>query len=85
MMGVCTRNISSEEYTNKITLLHQIGISYYFMRKMHGQTTLIFHVLSLAPNIERTFDLNVPPSPIYTCQKALVSYLHVAYDPLRPK
>jgi len=22
---------------NKITLLHQVGISYYFMRKMHGQ------------------------------------------------
>jgi len=25
---------------NKITLLHQVGISNYFMRKMHGQTTL---------------------------------------------
>jgi hypothetical protein len=41
MMGVCTRNISSSEYINRITLLHQVGISnYYFMRKMHGQTTL---------------------------------------------
>ena len=27
-------------YINKITLLHQVGISNYFMRKMHGQTTL---------------------------------------------
>ena len=25
---------------NKITLLHQVGFSNYFMRKMHGQTTL---------------------------------------------
>jgi len=25
---------------NKITLLHQVGISNYFMSKMHGQTTL---------------------------------------------
>jgi len=29
-----TRNI------NKLTLLHQVGISNYFMRKMHGKTTL---------------------------------------------
>ena len=42
MMGVCTRNMSSWEYINKITLLHQVDISNYFMRKMHGQTTLIF-------------------------------------------
>ena len=28
------------ERINKITLLHQVGISSYFMRKMHGQTTL---------------------------------------------
>ena len=38
MMGVCTRNMSS--YINKITLLHQVGISNYLMRQMHGQTTL---------------------------------------------
>ena len=42
MMGVCTRNMSSYEYINQITLLHQVGISDYFMRKMHGQTTLKF-------------------------------------------
>jgi len=49
MMGVCTRNMSSYEYTNKITLLHQVGFSHYFMRKMHGQTTLkkYFDVCSL--------------------------------------
>jgi len=40
IMGVCTRNMSSKEYINKITLLHQVGNSNYFMRKMHGQTTL---------------------------------------------
>ena len=27
------------EYINKITLLKQVGISNYFMRKMHVQTT----------------------------------------------
>jgi len=32
--------MSSEEYINKITLLHQVGISNYLMRKTHGQTTL---------------------------------------------
>jgi len=31
MMGVCTRNMSSYEYINKITLLHQVGISSYFI------------------------------------------------------
>ena len=31
MMGVCTRNMSSWEYTNKITFLHQVGISLYFI------------------------------------------------------
>jgi len=40
MMGVCTLNMSSYKYINKITLLHQVGISHYFMRKMHGLTTL---------------------------------------------
>ena len=39
-MGVCIRNMSSQEYINKITLLHQVGSSDYFMRKMHGQTIL---------------------------------------------
>jgi len=34
MMGVCTRNIY------KITFFRQVGISSYFMRKMHSQTTL---------------------------------------------
>jgi len=31
MMGVCSRNMSSYEYINKITLLHQVGISLYFI------------------------------------------------------
>jgi len=31
MMGVCARNMSSYEYINKITLLHQVGITHYFM------------------------------------------------------
>jgi len=39
-MGVCPRNMSSYEYIDKITLLHQVDIPRYFMRKMHGQTTL---------------------------------------------
>jgi len=30
MMGVYTRNMSSKEYINKITYLHQVGISLYF-------------------------------------------------------
>ena len=30
VMRVCTRNMSSQEYFNKITLLHQVGISNYF-------------------------------------------------------
>ena len=40
MMGVCTQNMLSYEYINKFTLLHQVGISNYFTRKMYGQTTL---------------------------------------------
>ena len=30
----------ARQHINKFTLLHQVGISNYFMRKMHGQTTL---------------------------------------------
>jgi len=30
----------------QITLLHQVGISLYFMMKMHGQTTLKYWILS---------------------------------------
>jgi len=58
MMDVCTQNVSSLEYMNKITLLHQVGISHYFMMKMHGQTTLnykqcliITHQVSRMPKI----------------------------------
>jgi len=40
MMGVCNWNMSSQEYINRITLLHQAGIPHYFMRKMHGLTIL---------------------------------------------
>jgi len=32
------------------TLLHQVGISHYFMMKMHGQTTLKFLNCILAKN-----------------------------------
>ena len=46
IMSICARNMSSEEYINKITLLHQVDISLYFMRKMHGQTTLKLSVRS---------------------------------------
>ena len=40
--GCMRSNMYSYEYFNKITLLHQVVISHYFMRKMHGQTTLMF-------------------------------------------
>jgi hypothetical protein len=62
MMGVCTRNMSSYEHINKTTLLHQVGISNYFMRKMHGQTTLKKPCLwwfSL-PFPQKTYSLLVP-------------------------
>ena len=54
MMGVCNRNMSILEHINKITQLHQVGISIYFIRKMYGQTTLkiIFIVkLWLVPHL----------------------------------
>ena len=50
MMGVCARNMSSCEYVNKITLLHQVGIPDYFMRKMHRQTTIKLKTLCLSDN-----------------------------------
>jgi len=55
-MGVCTRNMSSYEYINKIILLHQVGITHYFRRKMHGQTTLKSKTLSQKTN-PSTFNL----------------------------
>jgi len=47
MMGVYTRSMLSLEYINKITYVHQVGISLYFKRKIHGQTT--FNLLT--PNV----------------------------------
>jgi hypothetical protein len=47
-MGARTQNMAGQEHINKITLPHQVGISSYFMRKMHGHTT-------------RNFLLSVPP------------------------
>jgi len=45
MMGVCTRNMSSYEYTNKITLLHLVGISSYFMKISHHRNRQIMNSL----------------------------------------
>ena len=47
MMGVCARNMLSWEYIHKITLLHQIGISYYFM-----STGILYLVKNIPTNIE---------------------------------
>ena len=47
MMGVCTRNMSSEEYINKITLLHQVGVSNYFVSQYYKQQNKIpFHIFT---------------------------------------
>ena len=40
---------------NKITLLHQVGISSYFVRKMHGQTTLMLLLLLNKTNIYQVY------------------------------
>jgi len=48
MVGVYTRNMLSYKYINKITLLHQVGISNYFTRMMYGQTTLKLSVLTFS-------------------------------------
>ena len=46
---------------NKITLLHQFGIPNYFMKKMHGQTTLkkytrtVYHETLRVLKINETF------------------------------
>jgi len=42
MMGVCTRNMSSYEYINKITYLHQVGISLYFIKNKFENTYIVF-------------------------------------------
>jgi hypothetical protein len=36
IMGVCTRNMSSYEYINKITLLHQAGVPHYLINTAVG-------------------------------------------------
>jgi len=42
MMSVCTRNMSSQEYINKITLFHQVGFSLYFMCTIN----LLYNIVS---------------------------------------
>ena len=41
MMDVCTRNMSSLEYINKITFLHQVGISHYFIANINVKKQLV--------------------------------------------
>ena len=41
---------------NKITSLHQVGVSLYFMRKMHGQTTLNRQKLSRNKTLKSTVE-----------------------------
>jgi len=50
-MGVCARNMSSLRNVNKITLLHQAGISLYFTMKTHDQTTLKSTYISVSVKI----------------------------------
>ena len=49
MMGLCTWNMSSQEYINKTTLLHQVGISNYFIQKSLFRTQ-ISHLHSTLQN-----------------------------------
>ena len=42
-MGVCTPNMSSQEFINKITYLHQVGIPHYFIK----QLPFLFHGFSV--------------------------------------
>jgi len=41
MMGVCTRNMSSLEYINKITLLHQVVTPHYFIANINVKKQLV--------------------------------------------
>jgi len=34
-----------------ITQLHQVGISHYFMKKMHGQITLLMKIRFVLPEL----------------------------------
>jgi hypothetical protein len=46
--GLCVFVIESpRRFGCLMSWLHQVGISLYFMRKMHGQTTLKFSQLKL--------------------------------------
>ena len=60
----------------KITLLHQVGISNYFLRKMHGQTTL---KLSTASHKGCMCAYGTVSDELYVCVlncvKKLLSYL----------
>jgi len=41
-----------------IFLLHQVGISHYFMMKMHGQTNLKFdNIIYIRPSVRRVVQL----------------------------
>jgi hypothetical protein len=44
---------------NKITLLHQVGTSNYFMRKMHGQTTRKF-AIKVTVAVSKTYQCYQP-------------------------
>jgi len=55
MMDVCTRNMSSQEYINKITLLHQVDIPHYLMN--YGIGTNVWKRLVAKRRTSNTFGL----------------------------
>jgi len=54
-MDVCTRNMSSQEYINKITLLHQVDIPHYLMN--YGIGTNVWKRLVAKRRTSNTFGL----------------------------
>ena len=91
--------LSSTCFGYKINLLHQVGISNYFMSKMHGQTTLKFSYIyySFSPHVPHAPPTSPPlilsPNDIFWGEKitrlvntqfSSVSYkLHI-YEVARP-
>ena len=65
-------HMAPSKYINKITLLHQVGIPNYFMRKMNGQRTLKFQCEN------SLYAMLLNPMPLFAHEgKLLPLFLHV--------
>ena len=80
MMVVSTRNMSSQEYINKIVLLHQVGISNYFIFDNYFRQAVNIWCNKFLESLGMCYDCSIPIFTVSatprTLKECYQSYIH---------